>query len=138
MIVPLHQNLPFTDDPYLIDLLRALSDGLYEHARGINQLETITRAGNYQYVQPADGATVAMADATQVLILEPSAQLNALTVVLPAHPIDAAIARLTSTQAVVALTLQTVAGQTIANTASALAAGEPIGFIYKPSTWYRV
>ena len=59
----------------------------------------------YQYVQPLTGATVAIAANVVVTTIDPAGALAALTVTMPAAPVDSQVQIVSSTQAITALTL---------------------------------
>ena len=92
-----------------------------------------------QYEAPLTGATVAINDSTESLIVDPAGTIAALTVTMPANPYDGQYVEVATTQTVTALT-QTAAGKTIKG---ALTAGSANGFgawrySKATTTWYRV
>ena len=88
---------------------------------------------------PVDGATVQISDAVEYLLLDPAAALATLTVVLPAKPLDRAVVRVSSTDAVAAVTV-TSTSATVKNPLVAIAAGGSFGYYWRQanSTWYRI
>lgn len=92
-----------------------------------------------QYETPLTGATVAVGDSTESVVIDPAGTIAALTVTMPANPYDGQYVELATTQIVTALT-QTAAGKTIK---AALTAGTANGFgawrySKATTTWYRV
>lgn len=107
--------------------------------------------GAIQYAEPlttnsitvnAKGAgTPAATTTTGTLVLKPAGTIAALTVVLP--PASALVDNqklvITSTQIVTALTLTAGSGTSLGTAVTALAAGTPVGLVYRAAdtTWYR-
>lgn len=96
---------------------------------------------SYSYQAPATGATVTIADTSDLAIIDPAATLAALTVRLPtcSATYDGKIARFSTSQAATALTMSATAGTVIGAPAS-LAPNAAAGWICRGSsaTWYRV
>ena len=106
------------------------------------QLAAMRDASGYQKAAPLTGATLTMGSATSnqsVLGLNPAGTLAALTVVLPALPVDGQRALIFSSQIITALTIQ-APGTTINNTVTALTANQSVEWLYSSSnlTWDRI
>lgn len=91
--------------------------------------------GGTQYAAPTTGQTVTAAVTTGVLFIDPAGTLAALTVVLPAGPVDGQIFRMATSQILTALTIT----GTIVGTLTTLAAAGSAQFIYSASgsKWFR-
>lgn len=89
----------------------------------------------YQYAQPATGFSIA-AGSVGTLILNPAGTLAAGTVTFPASPSDGQTFRISTSQTITALTL---AGATISNAVTTLAAGAVTGYkwVAAASSWFR-
>ena len=105
-----------------------------------NFTEAASAIVGYQYSTPIAGATVTTNNGVAYLILEPAATLATLTITLPSAPTDGQSLRIASTKAITTLTINGAVGQTIKNTATTVAAGGSIGFLYRSSnaSWYKV
>lgn len=90
-----------------------------------------------QYSAPATGATVAISVPNTSLVVEPAGLLAALTINMPPTPADGDDVRISSTQAVTALTL---GGGTIVGAITALAVGSFAQYVYRAAntSWYRI
>lgn len=86
------------------------------------------------YLTPTSGQTVAMSTSTSNNIINPAGTLAALTVTLPASPVDGQVCRVLFTQTITALTLT---GCTPAITTAN--AGTTLTFRYRTAsaTWFR-
>jgi hypothetical protein len=86
------------------------------------------------YSAPLTGATVAMSTTTSNNIINPAGTLAALTVTLPATPVDGQVCRILFTQAVTALTMTGVTPGL-----SAAVAGTTYTLRYRTAsaTWFR-
>lgn len=97
----------------------------------------------YQYAQPTTGTTVTATKTTGTLLLDPAGTLAALTVTMPANPIDGQKFSLTSSQTITALTVNTSDSSTISNSPTALTisttASYGYRFVYRAANtkWYR-
>ena len=93
-----------------------------------------------QYSVPLTGFSLQAPSNFGKMVLNPAGVLATGTVVMPATPSEGFEWRLSSTQAITALTLTPSAGQTIKNAPTALAAGVGIGYTYATTgaTWYRL
>jgi hypothetical protein len=93
-----------------------------------------------QYVAPVTGFSIQALPATSKLILTPAAGLATGAVLLPTNPYEGMEWRLSSTQAITALTLTPPSGVTVMNAPAGLAAGIGIAFTYSAvnATWYRL
>lgn len=111
--------------------------GLYQDLLGRVVLNKGYALGT-QYVAPATGASVTINDDTSMLVINPAATIAALTVVMPASPVDGQVVRISSSQIVTTLTLNANAGQTMKNGVTSLTAGQSFGRIYRAAdaTWY--
>jgi hypothetical protein len=98
----------------------------------------------YQYTAPLTGASVTIANNIGSLVIDPAGTIAALTVVMPAAPVDGQWLNIASSNTVTALTLTPGAGQTIAQapTAITVSTTAPYGyrFIYRAANtkWYRL
>lgn len=104
------------------------------------QIKAYVDKASYTYNVPVTGFSLTIGAAVQYLILDPAGTLATGTITMPASPTDGFTVTISSSKAVTALTLTPGAGQTIANTNSALAAGVGLTFLYRSAnaTWYRV
>lgn len=89
---------------------------------------------------PVSGFSYQATSNASKLILTPAGTLASGTVTLPKSPADGMEWRLSSTQAITALTLSAPSGFTVLNAPTTLAAGVGVGYTYsgKNSTWYRL
>lgn len=91
----------------------------------------------YQYAVPLTGATVTASATAQGLIINPAADLAALTVVLPTSPRDGQVFAICTSRAVATLTVTGTLAT--GNALAALVAGTPVNFIYSStaSAWFK-
>jgi len=89
-----------------------------------------------QYAQPTTGQTVAAASGVSALFLDPAGTLLALTVELPANPVDGQVFMMGSSRIITTLTIT----GTIVGTLTTLALGGFARFCYSASAskWFRV
>ena len=89
-----------------------------------------------QYTVPTTGTTVAMVPGASALVLNPAGTLAALTVTLPAAPIDGQRVTITSGAIITALTIN---GGTVNGIITALAANGFARFIFSSTAgaWFR-
>ncbi|HXP29700.1 MAG TPA: hypothetical protein VN832_01330 [Stellaceae bacterium] len=93
----------------------------------------------YQYAQPTSGGSITINNGVELLIIDPAGTLAALTVIMPAAPLDGQRVALQSSQTITTLTQNPNTGQTIKGAATTLAANGPAqSWIYRAanSTWY--
>lgn len=90
-----------------------------------------------QHETPLTGVTLVMTRAQ--LNVKPAGTIAALTVELPANPVDGQEVGINTTQIVTALTVQAT-GKTVANPPTAGTAGGFMRFKYRlaDTTWYRI
>lgn len=97
---------------------------------------------SYSYQTPLTGATITPGNAVETLICEPAGAIAALTVNMPAIPIDGQRFQFTCTVVITTLTIQANAGQTLKGgiAAAAYVANTAFGWQYRAAntTWYRV
>lgn len=88
-----------------------------------------------QYATPVSTDSITIASGVNVLLINPAGTIAALTVVLPASPINGQVCTITSSQIVTALT---VTG-TIVGTLTTLALGGFASFCYSSTAakWFR-
>lgn len=91
-----------------------------------------------QYVVPLTGFSLTLSSGTTLLALNPAGTLATGSVTLAAPPRDGWVARISSTQAVTALTM-TAASGTINNPATSLTANTPVGWqwVAAANAWFR-
>jgi len=95
---------------------------------------------SYSYQTPLTGATIVVASTSRTLVCDPAGALAALTIQMPAAPIDGQIVEFSTTQALISLTVSPNGGQTMANgLPTSAAAGQGFGFIYRLALtkWFR-
>ena len=95
---------------------------------------------SYSYQTPASGAAITVPNNCSLLQIAGSAALAALSVTLPAAPIDGQEVTLATLPAITALTLAANSGQTLAGAATAMPANSAIRFIFfaTGSLWARL
>ncbi len=88
---------------------------------------------------PSTGFTINVGLSCSHLLLDPSGTLATGTINFPSAPVNGQKLTISSTQIQTALTLA-AAGATIKNPATALTAGQAVGWIYDAgnTTWYRI
>jgi hypothetical protein len=89
---------------------------------------------------PTTGQSITFSNNVKTIILNPATTLAALTIVMPAAPIDGQEVRFSCSQIVSTLTVSPNAGQSLLNAPVAFVAGQGFSFIYNVSTttWYRL
>lgn len=94
---------------------------------------------NYDYRQPASGATLIAPAYLAAYTLDPTAPLASLTVVAPAAANDGQLFEISTTQTITALTVSPASGQSLRGGSTLLAANGGIGWRYRSAdaTWYR-
>lgn len=97
---------------------------------------TIPNVVGTQYAQPTTGQTVTANAGVNALFLDPAGTLVALTVVLPANPVDGQVFMMGASQIITSLTIT----GTIVGTLTTLALGGFARFCYSGSAskWFRV
>ncbi len=95
---------------------------------------------SYSYQTPSSGASLAVPNNCSLLQIAGSATLAALSVTLPAAPIDGQEVTIATLPAISALTLSANAGQTLAGAPASLAANSALRFVYfaAPALWARL
>lgn len=90
----------------------------------------------YDYAQPLDGGTYNALDGSDTALLEPAGGLLALTVVLPVFPQDRDTFRVSSTQSVATLTVQS--NYTVQAAPAGLTANTAVVWRFRQAntTWY--
>lgn len=106
----------------------------------INSGESYPSAGTVEIVVPTTGQSKTISAGTNFFIIDPAGSILALTVVMPAAPVDRQEVKIASDQNITALTLSPNSGQSILNVPTTLALGGFCGYIWiaSKSTWYRV
>lgn len=102
--------------------------------------------GAIQYTKlieaPLTGASIVLADYVRYVVLDHAATIAALTITLPATPLDGQAVSIFSRSIVTALTLNAGAGETIAagHTLTTLTALTSVDYMYDLATtsWYRI
>jgi hypothetical protein len=95
---------------------------------------------SYSYQTPLTGATIVVANTSRTLVIDPAGTLAALTVQLPAAPIDGQLVEFSTSQVLTSLTVSPNGGQTMGNgLPTSAAAGQGFGFIYRLALtkWFR-
>jgi hypothetical protein len=93
------------------------------------------------YLTPLTGTTVTLAPGAGITVFNPAGALAALTVKMPASPVDNQSAIFSFSQAITALTVSPNTGQTMGNgLPTAATAGQGFRFIYKAASlkWFRI
>lgn len=110
--------------------------GMHYFFKGININGVAKDSRSIQ--APDTGATIAMVDGVEHLILTHAATIAALSVVLPPAPVDGTVASIFSSNIVTALTL--TASHTIVGTLTSLGVNGSAEFVYNAanSFWYRM
>jgi hypothetical protein len=99
-------------------------------------------ASGYQKAVPLTGATLTIGSSTvnqSVLAVNPAGGLAALTIILPAAPVDGQRALIFTSQAITALTMQ-APGTTLNNPVTSLTANQSVEWLWSLSnnTWDRI
>jgi hypothetical protein len=101
----------------------------------------IVRPGK-EIFAPSSGGSTAIAETTEVMVLNHSGTIASYTLTLPSNPVDSQTLTLASRSAVTALTLAAGGGKTIAvgHGTTTLAAGSHIKYIYDSNSaaWYKL
>lgn len=113
---------------------------------GVTEVDTLKVTGASQFpkqiITPLTGESHTINDATRYAVLDHAATIAALTLTLPAAPLDGQPVRLFSRSIVTALTLNAGAGETIAtgHGVTTIAAAGSVEFVFQSSDskWYRV
>ena len=94
---------------------------------------------NYDYQQPASGATLTASAHLAAYVVDPLAPLGALTIVMPSAPNDGDEFLVVATQPIALLTISPAAGQSIVGAPTGLAAGGAARWLYDATqaSWYR-
>jgi hypothetical protein len=96
---------------------------------------------SYAYNAPATGFSITIGNAVKGLVLDPAGTLATGTITMPGNPHDGRVVKISSSQAVTALTLTPNTGQSFSagGAVSTLAANSAISYIWRNSlnTWYR-
>ena len=95
---------------------------------------------NIQVATPTTGTSITINDSITSLILKHTATIAALTIVLPASPVNGQLVHISTRSTVTALTLNANTGQTRYGAPTTIAATTPVAFIYESATlsWYRI
>lgn len=101
------------------------------------RLSNVTQ--RYSYQVPVTGFAITIPSGVEALILNPAGALATGALTLPSSPLDGQSVRISSSQAVTALTVGAGAA-TVNNSPTAMTAATPFGFIYVASaaTWFRI
>lgn len=94
---------------------------------------------SYSYQTPATGFSITLGTGTAYLVLNPATTLATGTITLATPLRDGYVVRISTSQTITSLTLNSVAGYSISNAPATLSAGGVVGFIYVQSvtTWFR-
>lgn len=95
---------------------------------------------SHSYQTPSTGATITIANTSRTLVIDPAGTLAALTVQMPAAPIDGQLVEFSTSQILTALTVSPNGGQTMGNgLPTSATAGQGFGFIYRLALtkWFR-
>lgn len=98
----------------------------------------------YQYETPLTGASITVANNIGKLIIDPAGTIATLTVVMPSAPVDGQILSMGTDSTITALTITPGAGQTVANSPTALTISTTAAFGYQfiyraaNTNWYRL
>ncbi len=89
---------------------------------------------------PTTGFGITIGNNTRTLVLTPAGTLAAGTITMPSAPVDKAIVRFSSSQAITALTVSPNAGQSIMNAPTTANPGQGFSFIYNlaTTTWLKL
>lgn len=92
----------------------------------------------YDYQTPTTGFSYTFASGTQTLIMNPAGTLATGTITMPAAPADGMVIWVTTTQQIVALTVNGNTGQTVVSKVTSLAPNQAVAYLYRASntTWY--
>lgn len=126
----------------------ASSRGTLTGGRGANAAYQFALADQgYVAIAPTTGTTVTIPNGCSTYVINPSGALAALTVKMPANPIDGQFVTLTATQTVTTLTLQANASQSLDGAIATIGVGTPATYMFCASgatanapanTWVRV
>lgn len=99
----------------------------------------MANSNNYDYQQPATGATIVAASGCPIVLVDPSAAIATLTVTMPPDPSDGQYFEIDSSQTIGTLTVNTSDSTTVNGNSIMLAANGGVRWMYKASntTWYR-
>lgn len=101
-------------------------------------------AQNYSKQVPSTGFSITIGAGVETLILDPTGALATGTITMPATPVDGQIIKISSSQNIVALTVNANTGQSIKNAPTALTVsltgsfGFEFRYVLSNTTWYRV
>jgi len=92
----------------------------------------------YDYQVLTTGFSYTFASGTQTLVANPAGTLATGTITMPAAPADGMVIWITTTQQIVALTMNGNTGQTLTSKVTSLAPNQAVAYIYRVSntTWY--
>lgn len=92
----------------------------------------------YDYQVLTTAFSYTFAAGTQTLIINPAGTLATGTVTMPAAPADGMVIWVTTTQQIVALTVNGNTGQTVVSKVTSLAPNQAVAYLYRASntTWY--
>lgn len=92
----------------------------------------------YDYQVLTTAFSYTFAAGTQTLIINPAGALATGTITMPAAPADGMVIWVTTTQQIVALTVNGNTGQTIVSNVTSLAPNQSVAYLYRSSntTWY--
>jgi hypothetical protein len=107
----------------------------------VTAVPTNRAAASYLRTVPVSGNTLTFTDGLEALLVQPSALLATLTIVMPPNPIDGQVVRVGATQnGVTALTVNANAGQNILGAPTSLPANSGFAMIWQAgiSYWFRL
>jgi len=92
----------------------------------------------YDYQVLTTGFSYTFASGTQTLVANPAGTLATGTITMPAAPADGMVIWITTTQQIVALTMNGNTGQTVVSKVTSLAPNQAVAYLYRASntTWY--
>lgn len=92
----------------------------------------------YDYQVLTTGFSYTFASGTQTLVINPAGTLATGTITMTAAPADGMVLWITSTQQIVALTINGNTGQTVVGKVTSLAPNQAVAYIYRlaNTTWY--
>jgi hypothetical protein len=92
----------------------------------------------YDYQVLTTGFSYTFASGTQTLVANPAGTLATGTITMPAAPADGMVIWITTTQQIVALTVNGNTGQTVVSKVTSLAPNQAVAYLYRSSntTWY--
>lgn len=93
-----------------------------------------------QYSAPLTGASITIAAASSILVIEPAGTIATATIVLPTTPANGTKVDFSTTQTITGLTVSGGGSDTVVNAITTLTANSFASYVYRSSTakWYRI